>query len=314
MSATQTFHFSPIDDNIDEGLSESVIFNGTANGLEVTAATITIVDNDGRGIELSEGPVEIEEGDQSGGSYTVALATQPTGVVTVRANVAGNSDVTTTPSSLTFTRTSWSTPQSVTVTAAHDDDASDESAELRHTASGADYSGVRALTLGVEVEDDDTEGVTLSKTAVEVDEGERETYTVVLDTAPADTVTMRMQIATGGDEDITASPASLRFTRSSWNRAQTVTVSAAQDFDDANDAATIEHIVTSGNYAQNVETAASVVVTVTDDDIASTRVVNQHLKEHDARERRARADRSDRDARRIADGRPGRDRAEPQRG
>ena len=287
MSATQTFHFSPIDDNIDEGLSESVIFNGTANGLEVAAATITIVDNDGRGIELSEGPVEIEEGDQNGGSYTVALATQPTGVVTVRANVAGNSDVTTTPSSLTFTRTSWSTPQSVTVTAAHDDDASDESAELRHTASGADYSGVRALTLGVEVEDDDTEGVTLSKTAVEVDEGERETYTVVLDTAPADTVTMRMQIATGGDEDITASPASLRFTRSSWNRAQTVTVSAAQDFDDANDAATIEHIVTSGNYAQNVETAASVVVTVTDDDIASTRVVistsRNTMHENDAR-------------------------------
>ena len=273
MSATQTFHFSPIDDNIDEGLSESVIFNGTTDGLRVAAATITIIDNDGRGIELSEGPVEIEEGDPSGASYTVALATQPTGPVTVRANVAGNSDVTTTPSSLTFTRTNWQTPQSVTVTAAHDDDASNESAELRHTASGADYSGVRALALGVEVEDDDTEGVTVSKTAVELDEGGRETYTVVLDTTPADTVTMRVQIATGGDEDVTASPTSLRFTRSSWNRAQTVTVRAAQDFDDANDAATIEHIVTSGNYAQAGVIAASVHVTVRDDDIASTQIV-----------------------------------------
>ena len=272
VSTTQTFHFTPINDSIDEGLSETVIFNGTANGLSVRPATMIIVDNDGRGIELSEGPVEVKEGDPDGGSYTVALATQPSGTVTVRVNVGDNRDVSATPNSLTFTRTSWRTTQSVTVTAAHDDDAADENAELRHTASGADYAGARALALAVEVEDDDTEGVTISKTKIEINEGGRETYTVALDTTPTGTVTVRMQIAAGGDEDVTTSPTSLTFTRSSWNRAQTVTVTAAQDFDDADDTARIEHIVTGADYAQNTVIAASVEVTVADDDTASTKV------------------------------------------
>ena len=272
VSTTQTFHFTPINDSIDEGLSETVIFNGTANGLSVRPATMIIVDNDGRGIELSEGPVEVKEGDPDGGSYTVALATQPSGTVTVRVNVGDNRDVSATPNSLTFTRTSWRTTQSVTVTAAHDDDAADENAELRHTASGADYAGARALALAVEVEDDDTEGVTISKTKIEINEGGRETYTVALDTTPTGTVTVRMQIAAGGDEDVTTSPTSLTFTSSSWNRAQTVTVTAAQDFDDANDTARIEHIVTGADYAQNTVIAEAVEVTVADDDIASATV------------------------------------------
>ena len=46
LSATQTFHFTPIDDSIDEGLSETVIFNATTDGLSVRPATMTIVDND----------------------------------------------------------------------------------------------------------------------------------------------------------------------------------------------------------------------------------------------------------------------------
>ena len=272
VSATQTFHFTPTDDEVDEGLSETVIFNARVDGLRVHPATMTIIDNDGRGIELSKESVDVEEGNAVGGSYSVALTTEPSGTVTVRVNVSDNRDVSATPNSLTFTRTSWQTAQTVTVTAAHDDDGRDESAKLRHTASGADYSGVRALGLDVAVEDDDTEGLTISKTEIEIDEGGRKTYTVVLDTAPSGTVTVRMEIATGGDEDVTTSPTSLRFTSSNWNRAQTVTVTAAQDFDDANDAATIEHVVTSGNYAQNAETAWNVKVRVEDDDTASTQV------------------------------------------
>ena len=289
VSATQTFHFTPTDDDMDEGLSETVIFNASVDGLSVHPATMTIIDNDGRGIELSKGSVDVEEGNAVGGSYSVALATEPSGTVTVRVNVGDNRDVSATPNSLTFTRTSWQTAQTVTVTAAHDDDARDESAELRHTASGADYSGVRALALDVAVEDDDTEGVTISKTEVEINEGGRERYTVVLDTAPSDTVTVRMEIATGGDEDVTTSPTWLKFTSSSWNRAQTVTVTAAHDFDDADDAATIEHVVTSGNYAQNAETAGNVKVRVEDDDTASTQVTistsRSTVQESDARGR-----------------------------
>ena len=269
-SATQTFHLALVDDNVDEGLSETVIFTGTADGLSVRAATLTIADNDGRGIELTSALVEVEEGDANGETYTVALATQPTGTVTVRIAVSGNSDVAVTPASLTFTDSSWSTPQPITITAAQDDDATHESAELRHTASGADYGGVRALALNVEVEDDDTQGVTISKTEIVFEEGDSATYTVVLDTQPTGTVTVRPEIITGGDEDVRTSPASLSFTRSSWSREKTVTVSGAQDLDQSDDRTRIEHTVSGADYGETE--VASVEVTVTDDDTASTQV------------------------------------------
>ena len=78
---TQTFSFSPVDDNVDEGLSETVVLGGTVQGLTVRTATLTIADNDGRGIELPEGSLTLDEGGNA--TYDVSLATQPTGTVTV---------------------------------------------------------------------------------------------------------------------------------------------------------------------------------------------------------------------------------------
>ena len=128
-TGTRTFQFTPVDDDIDEGLSETVILGGTVEpaGLTVRTATLTLADDDGKGIELSEGPVTLRE--EASATYTVALATQPTGEVTVQVTVRGNRDVTVdqSQSSLTFTDTTWSTPQNtaqtVTVTAADDADA-----------------------------------------------------------------------------------------------------------------------------------------------------------------------------------------------
>ena len=119
-SATQTFSFSPVDDNLDEGLSETAIFGGTVQGLSVRTATLTIADNDGRGIELSQGPVTLDEASDT--TYQVSLATEPTGTVTVRVTVAGNRDVSASPGSLTFTALNWDQSQTVTVMAARDDD------------------------------------------------------------------------------------------------------------------------------------------------------------------------------------------------
>ena len=78
---TQTFSFSPVDDAFDEGLSETVVLGGTVQGLTVRTATLTIADNDGRGIELPEGSLTLDEGGNA--TYDVSLATQPRGTVTV---------------------------------------------------------------------------------------------------------------------------------------------------------------------------------------------------------------------------------------
>ena len=270
LAGTATFRFAPVNDNLDEGLSETVVFGGSVTGLTVRTATLTIADDDGKGIELSGGPVALTE--EGGADYRVALATQPTGPVTVRVTVSGDRDVTVDPASLSFTADTWETAQTVTVSAAHDDDAANDTAELRHAASGADYGGVRALPLAVAVTDNDTRGVTLSETAVSFREGARTTWTVVLDTRPSGTVRVWPALATGSDADVTVTPSSLSFTTSSWSRAQTVTVRAAHDLDKLADSATVEHAVSGADYGENSVTADDVGVTVTDDDVPSTAI------------------------------------------
>ena len=269
-----TFTFSPVDDSVDEGLSETVVLGGTTAGLTVRTATLTIADDDGRGIVLSprpsQGPVNVTEDDAAGKTYTVALATEPTGTVTVRVTVSGNRNVTVSPTSLTFTADTWDTTQTVTVSAAHDDDAADDTAELQHAASGADYGSTRALPLAVAVTDDDEQAVTVSESTLEFREGGRATYTVVLETRPEGTVTVTPTVT--GDSDISVSPSSLSFTASNWNRPKTVTVTAGQDLDQTADTATVNHTVAGADYGVEGVTAAAVGVTVSDDDIPSTEI------------------------------------------
>ena len=51
---------------------------------------------------------------------------------------SNNTDVTVSPSPLTFTVDTWSTEQTVTVTAGQDADAADDTANLTHNPSGAE--------------------------------------------------------------------------------------------------------------------------------------------------------------------------------
>ena len=160
---------------------------------------------------------------------------------------SNNTDVTVSPSPLTFTTTTWSTEQTVTVSAGQDDDAANDMATLTHVASGADYGSVDNAILTVTVTDNDTRGVTVTPTSLPVNEGGTNTYTVVLDTEPTATVTVTIVDPTD-NADVTANPASLTFSTLNWNTAQTVTVSAAEDDDSTQDTATVTHTVSGGDY------------------------------------------------------------------
>ena len=108
-------------------------------------------------------------------------------------------------------------------------------------------------------------GVVLGALALTVEEGGEESYTAVLTTRPAGTVWLTASVS--GDRDVTVEPAApkrLTFTPESWNEPQTLTVRAAQDGDDEDDAATISHAVSGADYAG--VTAADVPVAVLDDD------------------------------------------------
>ena len=64
-------------------------------------ATVSIDDDDEAGIVLSEAALSLEEGDATGASYTVKLASQPTGGVTVTISGHAGTDLTLSGTTLT---------------------------------------------------------------------------------------------------------------------------------------------------------------------------------------------------------------------
>ena len=136
-------------------------------------------------------------------------------------------------------------------------DEEDESLEVRGATPDLKVSA--AL---VTITDDDA-GVTITPTDLVITEGDSGAYSVVLDTEPIGDVTIEVVVPKGSD--VAAAPAMLTFTSSNWDAAQTVTVTANQDDDGADeDAITLSHTVSGADYED--VTADEVTVSVTDDD------------------------------------------------
>ena len=101
--------------------------------------------------------------------------------------------------------------------------------------------------------------------------GRREhgTYTLVLDTRPTGCTAGVVISIASGNPDVTPEPTALTFTPDDWNAPQTVTVTAEQDDDGADDRATLRHAVTTACAAAGYPAALaipSVEVAVDDDD------------------------------------------------
>ena len=112
---------------------------------------------EGPGVSLSAETLTIDEG--GSGAYSVVITTEPTAPVTIFM-VAGG-DVTTQPIALAFTASNWDTWQRVTVNAAQDGDADDDTVTIHHfTDTGPffapEYASLTDLpSIQVTVLDDD---------------------------------------------------------------------------------------------------------------------------------------------------------------
>ncbi len=186
-----------------------------------------------------------------GGSsdYTVVLITPPQSAVTIYVNPfhTNDTDLAASPDSLTFTDQNWDTPQTVTVSAAEDDDGASGLAQFDHSAVSTDsvYHGISISRVRAEENDNDEIGVTISPTTVTMPDGGSASYTVKLNTPPAYPVTIDVTADSGSDADLTPTPDELTFTDSNWSMAQTVTVSAAPDDDRVDGVAIFSHSVRS---------------------------------------------------------------------
>ena len=293
---TATFRLTPTDDAIRERVETISVTGTTISGLTVTAAQLSITDNDtapppidppssprSQTVSFGSSSYRVREGETV--EVTIRLSLASAGRLTIPLTAknedgASDDDYSGVPKNVVFN--GGETVATFTFTAVTDD--VDERTERVTLGFGALPSRVNVATRStaeVTIEDvtieDDRRGVRITPFALEVMEGGRETYTVVLESAPTGPVTVTVE---GAAEDVTAAPESLVFTPSNWSTAQTVTVTAAEDEDQLEDApVTLTHMVRGGGYAGLA--APAVVVTVLENDFPALSINDAEVSEGD---------------------------------
>ena len=203
----------------------------------------------------------------SAATYSVALATQPTGAVTVTLTSSRSTVASVSPATLTFTDSNWDTAQTVTVTGPDDelyDRPEQRITTISHATSGADYASLDATELHITKPDNDSRSIDLSADTLTVSEATVDdpglTYTVALTSPP--TADVKVDVTVTG---ATVSPILLTFTDSNWSAAQTVTVTATDDNQYTGDrTVTISNDPRRGGYG--AADTAVVSVSITEDD------------------------------------------------
>ncbi|MEK9695151.1 MAG: hypothetical protein VW270_05260 [Candidatus Poseidoniales archaeon] len=151
-STSQTITLTATDDNIDDGDISVTITNSIStadsdySGLSNQTVSVVNVDNDTAAITLTEtssSTAVVESG--STDNFTVVLASEPTDNVTVTVTASDSTELSVSPSTLTFTSSNWSTTQEVTVTGVEDNVVDGSRwADLSFSVSSSDskYSGM----------------------------------------------------------------------------------------------------------------------------------------------------------------------------
>ena len=248
------------DDDRDD---ENVVITHTANGAHyydvIATVGVTVTDTTAPppapdpALSVSATALRLAEG--GSGAYTVALATRPDDNVTVTI-ASNNPDVTTRPASLTFTTSNWATAQRVTVSAASDGDTANDTATLTHTASGGGYGDAPAALVTVSVTDDDTAGLAITPTVLNLIENGISAYIVSLTAQPSGNVTVSIA---SDNPDVTVRLASLTFTTANWATPQAVLVITRADAGGGDELATLRMTAQGGGYAgQTGQVLASV--------------------------------------------------------
>ncbi len=302
-AVAQTVTVTGVDDlydnlGIGEGGNRSSSISHTATSSHSSYDNIVIPDLNARVLDDETSSIIIRESDgftvvtEAAGTmhtdtYTVRLTSKPIEpsdrvmiILATDGSTATNFDFS--PKTLTFNDTTWSTPQTVTVTGV--DDTVDQAIPVEYITHTGRVLGSSINDLGrsvnynstfdsvaVRVFDNDSAGVGIIETnysinvAMEVTEApgpdNTNTYRLVLESPPLDTVTVVPE-STG--TAATVSPATLTFTTTNWATPQRVTVTGVNDRQfnaDGKRSVSITHTVTApGDPDYNSATNTNLVV------------------------------------------------------
>jgi len=154
------------------------------------------------------------------GTFTLALSSAPTANETVSIAASGNTGLTASPTSLTFTPSNFSTPQTVTVTAN-----ATGTGTTTFTASGSGYTA--ATVTATEVPSSNgTPNLMVSPASQTITQGTTGTVGVSLSSAPSSNVTVSVARTSGNTGLSVTAGSSLTFTPTNYSTAQSVTITA----------------------------------------------------------------------------------------
>ena len=271
-----------VNDNVDEGDSETIVISGDAGLLEVQSAILNINDDDDRGVMVSPIRLTVAE-DAAPVTYTVALTSEPVGdeQVVVQLDVIYTSVDGITPDEVLLNGVSdqlmlvfggdsgnpWDVVQDVGVTlTANDEIGSARDATIEHSVSGADYDGVRVEDVLLTLTD---YGVIVSEVDLAVLEGGSSSYRLNLTSEPDGDVTVEIIIPIDYEGVLRVDQGETRvLNEDNWSEGVDVTVTlAGDDLFNEDRVLTIEHavIISDDPNYRGLE-VASVEVTLTDDE------------------------------------------------
>ncbi len=222
-----------VDDGVVEGSHNDIIAHAAAsadldyNGIAINNLTVSIIDNDEPGVLINPATLELSEGGNPA-NYSIALKSQP--MANVKIDISGTGQTTFLPASITFTQQNWTQPHAISVLAVDDAVIEGQHADtLSHTAASndPDYANIPISDLSLAIIDNDTAGVLVTPTLLEVSEGgAAAAYTLALTSQPLANVSIDLA---ADAQQILAAPQTVTFTPQNWQAAKTVVVTAVDD-------------------------------------------------------------------------------------
>jgi large repetitive protein len=256
-SGLQTVTVTGVNDDDADGnqvykavLAAAVSPDASYNGIDPVDVDLSNTDNDSPGVVVSptSGLVTSEAGAQA--TFTIVLSTRPTADVTFPVSSSKTSEAVVSSGTVTFTRDSWSSPKTITVTGVNDDlaDGNQPYAIIIGAGTSADaaYNGRKPSDVAASNTDNDSAGIEISPKdgLVTTEQGGQATFTIRLNSKPTADVTIALS-----SNDLTegsVAPASVTFTPVAWNSVKVITVTGLPD------------VTFDGNQAYSIVTAQAV--------------------------------------------------------
>ena len=284
-NAAQAVTVTGVNDAVDDGdQTWDVTLNpdsgsaGDAHYRALGNATVRVstTDDDTAGVTVTPTVLTVTEQAATGATFTVVLNSEPPpGATSVRLSRSDAeidlNGVRTYPYTLSFTPTTWSTAQTVTVTASADGDVRNDIKEIRYTVAGYAGGVTNEVAVTVTVIDDDKPVVSLSLSASSISEnGGVATVTATLDRTATEATTVIVSAAAvapaaAGDFSL-SSARTLIIPAGSTTSTGTVTITPVDNATDEPDkAVTVSATASGGNGATP---PSSLTLTIEDDDAA----------------------------------------------